>query len=121
MAGTFNWRRGHRAQGRLVSAASSGTEWSVETKHHGHAKRYGIVHRRFLEGLGPRSFRLIDRLERNATAVPFRWSLLVAPGLDVVSTSGGWLVRGDGTDLLMLTISQKGELRLRGSSYLRWV
>jgi len=105
IAGPFNWRRG-RAEGRLVAANSSiaGAGWSVETEHRGYAKRYGIVHRRSLEGLGPRSFRLTDRLEGGSAEVTFRWSLLVAPGLDVVPKDSEWLIREDGTDLLRLTI-----------------
>lgn len=105
MAGPFNWRRGQRAKGRLVSAASSAADWSVEAEHDGYAKRYGIVHRRLLEGLGPGSFRLTDRLDGGSAEVKFRWSLLVAPGLDVVATTGGWLVQSVGKDLLMLSVS----------------
>jgi len=117
MAGPFNWRRGHRAEGRLVCATSSDSGWSVETEHRGYAKRYGIVHRRSLESLGrPRSFRLTDRLERTHAKVTFRWSLLVAPGLDVVSATDGWVVRADGTDLLSLALPPEWRASAREES-----
>jgi hypothetical protein len=104
MAGPFNWRRGHRAEGRLVSGTSSASGWSVESEHRGYAKRYGIVHRRVLKGIEPRSFQLTDRLEGGTAVVTFRWSLLVAPGLDIIPTTGGWVVRAKGNDLLMLAV-----------------
>jgi hypothetical protein len=62
------------------------------------------VHRRSLEGIGPRSFQLTDRLEGGSTGVVFRWSLLVAPGLELLPTTYGWSVRRDGSALLMLAI-----------------
>jgi len=116
MAGPFNWRRGHRAEGRLVSARASAAEWSVETEHRGYAKRYGLVHQRSLEGLGPRSFRITDRLGSGSAGLTFRWALLVAPGLDVVPTNGGWVIRGDGTDLLMLGLPEEWQTSAREES-----
>jgi hypothetical protein len=116
MAGPFNWRRGHRAEGRLLSVTSSSNGWSVEADHRGYDKRYGIVHRRFLEGLGPRSFRLRDCLEGGSAAVSFRWSLLVAPGLEVIPAAGGWLVREDETDLLMVAIPRQWRASVREES-----
>ena len=116
MAGPFNWRRGHRAEGRLIAATFSASEWSVEAEHRGYAKRFGIVHRRLLEGRGPRSFRLTDRLECGSAEVAFRWSLLVAPGLDVFPTTGGWLVRRDGSDLLMLAVPAEWRASMKEES-----
>jgi hypothetical protein len=103
-AGPFNWRRGRRAEGRLVSARSSSTDWEVEAEHRGYIDRYGVVHRRWLRGLGPNRFRLTDRLEGLADPVPFSWSLLVAPGLDVVRTESGWLLKAGGTGLLSVEL-----------------
>ena len=99
MAGPFNWRRGSRASGRLVRGLrrADATEWSVAAQHRGYVKRYGLVHRRVLEGMGRCSFRLIDQLKNGLRAtVSFRWSLLVAPELDVVRTADGWVLSADG-------------------------
>jgi heparinase II/III-like protein len=116
MAGPFNWRRRNRAEGRLASVICSAPNWSVETEHRGYAKRYGVVHRRFLKGLGARSFRLTDCLEGGSAGVPFRWSLLIAPGLDVVPTTGGWLVRADGAELLTLAVPEEWRASLKQES-----
>lgn len=107
MVGPFNWRQGARAVGRLVTATSSAEQWCVEAEHHGYATRYGIVHRRFLRGFGSRSFRLSDCLEGGTAGLPFRWSLLVAPGLEVSTTASGWRVRADGTDLLEVSVPRR--------------
>jgi hypothetical protein len=81
------------------------TEWSVAAQHHGYVKRHGLVHRRVLEGTGRYSFRLIDQLNNGRRAtVGFRWSLLVAPELDVVRTADGWVLSADGGELLRLTL-----------------
>jgi hypothetical protein len=105
MAGPFNWRAGHRAEGRLVAAGSAGSGWCVEAEHAGYVGRFGVVHRRWLEGRDARSFRLRDRLEGGSGDLAFRWSLLLAPGLEVVPTDTGWMVREDGIDLLSLAVA----------------
>lgn len=104
MAGPFSWRRGHRADGRLVGASASGDDWLMEAEHGGYAKRFGVIHRRTLEGVGPCTFQLTDRLEGATRPVAIRWSLLLAPGLEVVRTSDGWTVHADGFNVLRLTV-----------------
>jgi Heparinase II/III-like protein/Heparinase II/III N-terminus len=117
IAGPFNWRRPHRAEGRLVCAtSSSAVEWSVEAEHDGYAKRYGIVHRRSLEGLGPRSFRITDRLEGGHAKATFRWSLLIAPGLDVALTTGGWVVHANGIQQVNLGLQRERLASVREES-----
>jgi hypothetical protein len=116
MAGPFNWLRGHRAEGHLVRATSSDSGVSVETEHRGYAKRYGVVHRRSLEGLRPGSFQLTDRIESADANETFRWSLLVAPGLDVLSAAGGWVVHADGTHLLSLVLTREWQASARKES-----
>jgi hypothetical protein len=116
MAGPFNWLRGHQAEGRLVRATSSDSAWSVATEHRGYAKRYGIVHRRSLEGLRPGSFQLTDRIESGHANVTFRWSLLIAPGLDVVSTTEGWVVHANGIDLVSLALPREWRMSAREES-----
>ena len=113
MAGPFSWRRAHRAEGRLLRAGASDDRWSVHAEHDGYTQRYGVVHRRTLEGLGARSFRLTDRLEGAAGDVAVRWSLLLAPDLQVVRTGDRWRVRRDGTDVLTLTVAPEWEAGMR--------
>lgn len=116
IAGAFSWRRGHRAEGRLVSAAASAGQWSVEADHRGYVERFGVVHRRTLEGLTAHSFRLTDRLEGGRGELALRWSLLLAPGLSVTRTNDGWSVRSDSTDLLTLAIPREWRAAMREES-----
>jgi hypothetical protein len=104
MVGPFNWKRGRRAAGRLVSVWSTDTGWSVEAEHHGYVRRHGVVHRRTVEGLGARSVRLTDHLAGRGSGVAFRWSFLFAPGLDAVPSPEGWLLRSGDTDLVELRL-----------------
>ncbi|SDS16847.1 Heparinase II/III N-terminus [Friedmanniella luteola] len=104
IAGPFSWRRGHRAEGQLVSATASGAHWAVDARHEGYRGRYGVVHRRTLEGLGPGSFRLTDRLEGADERLVVRWSLLLAPGLDAVRTPEGWAVGDGGATLVTVVV-----------------
>lgn len=113
MAGPFNWRRGSQARGRLTRTRCCASQWSVAAQHRGYVKRYGVVHRRVLEGMDRYSFRLTDQLENGSAEVNFRWSLLVAPELDVVRTADGWMLLADGTDLLKLTVPAEWQASAR--------
>ncbi|MCW2567838.1 MAG: hypothetical protein JWN54_1935 [Mycobacterium sp.] len=104
-AGPFGWRRADRATGRLCSV-DTGTDtdtgadgWSVRAEHDGYVRRYGVVHRRSLARTGPGRYRLSDTLDGGAD-VRVRWSLLVAPELDVEPAGHGWRVL-DGDDELV--------------------
>jgi hypothetical protein len=54
-------------------------------------------------GASARSFQIADRLETVRANVSFRWSLMLAAGLDAVSTSEGWAVDANGSRLVTLT------------------
>jgi hypothetical protein len=97
-AGPFNWRRSHRARGRLVTAGGAPGRWCVVAEHDGYLASHGVLHRRTLAGLGGGRFRLTDRLVQPGARqaerlLPVTWSLLVAPGLRVEQTAAGWTVR----------------------------
>jgi hypothetical protein len=111
-AGPFNWRRAPRARGLLVSLTSGDAGWAAEAEHDGYAGRHGVTHRRSLESLSSRRFRLTDRLDGDRV-LPVRWSLLVAPELVATPTERGWLIYREQRPLLRVDVPSGWRASLR--------
>jgi hypothetical protein len=98
MAGGFNWSRSHRATGRLLSATADGEHWALEAEHDGYTALFGVVHRRRLERVAERTYRITDWLvgpgQRPCTA-----SLLLAPDVTAVPAPAGWTLSRGGREI----------------------
>jgi uncharacterized heparinase superfamily protein len=99
-SGPFNWLPGRRARGVLRSAGQHGHTWWAEADHDGYQSGLGIRHRRRIERVDDAWYRLTDWLDGGEAAV--RWSLLLAPDLELVEQESGWVVRRGGAPVCTL-------------------
>ena len=94
MTGPFNWSR--KANATVLAVEQDADTWAVEAEHDGYVDSFGYRHRRRVERLGPALYQIVDQLVGNGGVERVEIGFLMAPGLQVASAAGGWLVSENG-------------------------
>lgn len=100
IAGKFNWSA--KAEVTLRSVETEGETWAVEAEHDGFVDPYGYRHRRRVERLDEGLYQITDQLVGDGGVERVEIGFLMAPELEVISHSGGWLVSDEGRRRLYL-------------------
>lgn len=100
MSGHFNWA--HKAQAKVHGSAFTGDGWWIEAEQDGYCKRFGVLHRRRLEGDPPHGFTVRDSLSGEGSARQVEIGYLLHPGVTPRLHSGAVLIEKDGVCLVSL-------------------
>jgi len=103
MSGPFNWRPGARATGKLIEFAEDGDRWWVTASHDGYQRELRTLHQRRVERLAPGRYSVADRLTGPGRHRA-RWSVLLAPDIEVEQNPTGWSCRRDGQVVAEVTV-----------------